>query len=264
MTAIKTFQDDLKAFLEKFTASAEKFDGTIRHCSELEQLINEYTSFITSKHKKKIWKQLELQTSSEWRQLAADLRRESAQCVAMMEKYRALKLLYGKEELTDYFQNIESCIEREFQRFPITSDAKVLLVGSGAFPMTPLLIARRTMAEVVGIDIDDEAIQLGRNVIEKLGNGLHIRLVNQSLEKLPFIKHATHVIFSSTVEAKYDMLHQLHALTKTNVVVAVRYGDQLKSLFNYPMREVDAQKWKLAEKIVQPNHIFDIALYKKA
>jgi len=34
-------------------------------------------------------------------------------------------------------------------------------------------------------------------------------------------------------------------------------------LFNYPMREVDENKWRLVENVIRPNQIFDIALYKK-
>lgn len=169
----------------------------------------------------------------------------------------------GHVEIADYFKNIESCIEEEFGSFRITSESKVLLVGSGSFPMTPLLIAKRTGAEVVGIDIDDEAIQLGRNVVERLGSGLNIRLEKLSVEDLDFTKDVTHVIFSSTVESKYDILDQLYELTNDHVVVAMRYGNQLKSLFNYPLREVDEEKWKLVEHIIRPEHVFDIALYKK-
>lgn len=264
MNALKTFQESLNEFLEKFDDLAGRYDHTINNCSELEILIDDYSKFITNERNKEAWEQLELQESSDLNQLVVDLRKKSALCVAIMEKYRALKLLNGNAEMTDYFKNIESCIEKEFGSFQITSESKVLLVGSGSFPMTLLLIAKRTGAEVVGIDIDDEAIQLGLNVVEKLGSGLNIRLEKILVENLDFTKDVTHIIFSSTVENKYDILDQLHTLTNENVVVAMRYGDQLKSLFNYSMREVDGQKWKVVEKILRPDHVFDIALYKKA
>ncbi|MFD0770036.1 nicotianamine synthase family protein [Bacillus sp. CGMCC 1.60114] len=262
MNALKTFQESLSEFLEKFDDLAGRYDHTINNCSELESLIDDYSKFITNERNKVAWKQL--QESSDLNQLVADLRKKSALCVAIMEKYHALKLLSGNAKMTDYFKNIESCIEKEFGSFQITSESKVLLVGSGSFPMTLLLIAKRTGAEVVGIDIDDEAIQLGRNVVEKLGNGLNIRVEKILVENLDFTKDVTHIIFSSTVESKYDILDQLHTLTNENVVVAMRYGDQLKSLFNYPMREIDGQKWKMLENILRPDHVFDIALYKKA
>ncbi len=180
-----------------------------------------------------------------------------------MEKYRALKLQNGDVEIADYFKNIEECIEKEFGRFHVTADSKVLLVGSGSFPMTPLLIAKKTGAEVVGIDIDEEAILLGRNVVEKLGAGLKIRLEQTFAEDLPYTQDATHIIFSSTVSNKYDLLDQLHTLTNEHVVVAMRYGNELKSLFNYPMRETNSSKWKMVDNILRPHDVFDIALYQK-
>ncbi|MFS0599332.1 class I SAM-dependent methyltransferase [Peribacillus frigoritolerans] len=264
MNALITFQEYLSEFSEKFDGLAGSYDHTINNCSELESLIDDYSKFITNETNKEAWKQLELQESSDLNQLVVNLRRKSALCVAIMEKYRAIKLLDGNSEKADYFKNIESCIEKEFGSFQITSESKVLLVGSGSFPMTPLLIAKRTGAEIVGIDIDDEAIQLGRNVVEKLGNGLNIRLEKILVENLDFTKNVTHIIFSSTVESKYDILDQLHTLTNENVVVAMRYGNQLKSLFNFPSREVDGQKWKMVEEILRPDHVFDIELYKKA
>lgn len=264
MNALKTFQESLNEFLQKFDDLEGTYDHTVNNCSELEILIDDYSKFITNEGNKEAWEQLELQESNDLSQLVVDVRKKSALCVAIMEKYRALKLLNGNAEITDYFKNIESCIEKEFGSFQITSESKVLLVGSGSFPMTLLLIAKRTGAEVVGIDIDDESIQLGRNVVKKLGNGLNIRLEKIAVEDLDFTKDVTHIIFSSTVASKYDILDQLHTLTNENIVIAMRYGDQLKSLFNYPMREVDGQKWKMVEKILRPDHVFDIALYKKA
>lgn len=264
MITLKTFQEYLHDFLAEFDNLVERYDHTINNCSELETLIDNYSNFITNERNKEVWEQLELQESSDFNQLIGHLRQKSALCVAIMEKYRAMKLLNGNDEMTDYFKNIESCIEKEFGSFQVNSESKVLLVGSGSFPMTPLLIAKQTGAEVVGIDIDDEAIKLGLNVVERLGSGLNIRLEKTFVEDLEFTKEATHIIFSSTVEKKYEILDQLHTLTNGNVVVAMRYGDRLKSLFNYPMRKIDLQKWKMVENILRPDHVFDIALYKKA
>ncbi|MDO3676824.1 class I SAM-dependent methyltransferase [Paenibacillus ehimensis] len=263
MNATENLQLYLAEYLEKFTELAGNYDRTVHYSPELERLINDYSNFITNERNKEAWEQLEQQESGEFNQLVEALRKKSALCVAIMEKYRALKLLGGHTGITDYFKNIESCIEQEFGSFQVTSESKVLLVGSGSFPMTPLFIAKRTGAEVVGIDIDEEAIELGTRVVGKLGEGLKIRLENAFVENLDFTQEATHIIFSSTVEHKYDLLDQLHPLTNEHVVVAMRYGDRLKSLFNYPRREVDGRKWKAVETILRPDHVFDIALYAK-
>lgn len=253
----------LTEFLEQFVRLAQQYDGTADQSGELEGAINQYAAYITSEANNEVWEELHQSSSDEGKQLLADLRKYSARCVAMMEKVRARKLLSGQAERTDYFENIESCIEEEFGSFRLTAQSNVLMIGSGSYPMTPLLIAKRTGATVVGIDIDDEAIALGRKVVEWLGGGLPITLVQEFVENLPYTKEATHIIFSSTIENKYQLLDQLHDLTNDSVIVAMRFGDQLKSLFNYPKQDVDQRKWNLVEVVTRPEQVFDIALYAK-
>ncbi|MGP0580079.1 methyltransferase domain-containing protein [Paenibacillus peoriae] len=263
MVTLVNFRKKLIDFSERFGELAARYDHTVNHCSELEASINDYSRFITDQENRETWRRVVQGESSIFSHLVWDLRKKSALCVAIMEKYRALKLQNGEVEIADYFKNIEECIEKEFGNFQVNSDSKVLLVGSGSFPMTPLLIAKRTGAEVVGIDIDDEAVKLGQGVLEKLGAGLKIRLKKTNVENLDFTKDATHIIFSSTVANKYDILDQLYPLTNEQVVVAMRYGNELKSLFNYPMKETNHQKWKIVDNILRPD-VFDIALYKKS
>ncbi|MDQ0112777.1 nicotianamine synthase family protein [Paenibacillus harenae] len=263
MNALENVQAHLTEFSKKFDDFSREYNQSVHHFSQLERVIDDYSKFITDRGNKEAWERLEREELGDLNPLVSDLRRKSALCVAIMEKYRAIKLQDGKAEITDYFKNIEACIEKEFGSFQVASDSKVILVGSGAFPMTPLLIAKRTGAEVVGIDIDEEALQLGRKVVEKLGNDLNIRLEKTLIENLAFAQEATHIIFSSTVEIKYELLDQLHALTNEDVVVAMRYGNGFKSLFNYPMQEVDENKWKMVDDILRPDDVFDIALYKK-
>lgn len=130
--------------------------------------------------------------------------------------------------------------------------------------MTPMLIARRMNAAVLGLDIDEEAVKLSNSVLEKLASSLPIRLITGEIEDFKLeIKQATHIIFSSTVALKYELLDRMHALTGDGVVVAMRYGDRLKSLFNYPMQAVDERKWKLEEQILCPGQVFDVALYSR-
>ncbi|PPA70393.1 SAM-dependent methyltransferase [Jeotgalibacillus proteolyticus] len=264
MKEINHLKKNLLPFSTKFSVLAEKYDQTAYNCAELETVIDNYSMFITNKENKMKWEKLQPWELDEVSQLAEDLRRKSAVCVSLMEKYRAMKLLEGKGEMAAYFKNIESSIEREFGSFHITPASKVLLVGAGSFPMTALLIARETGAEVIGIDIDEEAVKLGQNVINAIGQGLRISLEKTLAQNLEAIGDVTHIIFSSTVASKYDILDELYERTNEHVVVAMRYGNQLKSLFNYPLKEVNEQKWELVEQVVRPKQIFDIALYQKA
>lgn len=250
--------------LHELRESAERYDGTARHCLEMERVVGDYSAFVTDARHHESWARMEREGAADFTRLVAELRSQSARCAAIMEKYRALNLLDGHTGSAGYFDNIESGIEAEFGTFELTSSSTVLLVGSGSFPMTPLYIAERTGAGVIGVDIDAEAVELGRRVVKTLGNGLDIRLEPVSVEDLADTGEASHIIFSSTVAVKYALLDAIHASTRDDVVVAIRYGDHLKSLFNYPMEEVDRRKWKLVDQVLRPEHIFDVALYVKA
>ncbi|EWC60915.1 hypothetical protein UO65_3845 [Actinokineospora spheciospongiae] len=254
----------MERHLRRLRACGGQYDGTTRHSAELERAVGDYSAFVTDTRHHEAWAELERATPPGFGDLVGELRVVSARCASLMEKYRALRLLAGDPATAGYFANVESGIEAEFGAFGLTSSSSVLLVGSGAFPMTPLLIGGRTGARVVGLDIDEEAVALGRRVVAALGPGLDIRLEREPAQESAFTAGASHVIFSSTVSVKYEILRAIHARTGDDVVVAMRYGDRFKSLFNYPREEVDSAMWTLAEQVLRPEHVFDVALYVKA
>ncbi|MFL4472855.1 class I SAM-dependent methyltransferase [Paeniglutamicibacter sp. MACA_103] len=251
----------LRGYLRRFTSAANGYDGSTRHAGELEELLADYSRFVTDPGNEAPFAQFAAHPGTA--ELVEKLRTQSARCVAVIEKYRALRLLEGQAGAEGYFANIESCIAEEFGAVAPTKDSKLLLVGSGSFPMTLLNVASLTGASALGIDIDAESIALGRRVVALLGEGLDIALEGRAIHELDFISEATHIVISSTVPVKYALLHQMHGLTREDVVVAMRFGDGLKSLFNYPMQEVDPALWRLADTIRQPDQVFDIALYVK-
>lgn len=260
---------DIELFLENLHDFDKTFKLIINQHSnqrkveyrQLSDLINNYSSFITNRDNEKHWNQLK--QSNEIITLIENLRNNSSICIQIIEKYRALVLGLENEEITDYFRNIEDCIEKQFGDFQINSQSKVLMIGSGAFPLTLLMVAERTGADVFGIDIDDEAIRLGRHVVNKLGSHLSIQIDKKSVGELEIIKQISHIIFSSTVSNKYDILDQLYGLTNQDVLIAMRYGNGVKSLFNYPMQKVDETKWHIVEEIIHPQSVFDVILYQK-
>jgi SAM-dependent methyltransferase len=231
---------------------------------EMEYVIGEFSSFILDKRNAELWNSIECQADAALTMLAEQLRDQSAFCVWTLEKYRAIELQENRRDVAGYFRNIEGCIESEFGSFEITCDSKVLMIGIGAFPMTPLLIYERKGAEVLGIDIDPEAIDLARTVVSILDKNARITIKECTVDKLEFTGMATHIIFASTVKEKFEILKQLHPLTNNDVVVAMRYGNGFKSLFNYPLGSTDPSQWKMVNNVSQEENIFDIALYKKA
>lgn len=251
----------LQDHLQAFRAAADGYDGATARAAELEVLMADYSDLVTDERHEAPF--TELVSTGAVDELVRDLRAQSARCAAVMEKYRALRLLDGHEASVGYFANVESCIAEEFGAVAPSSTSKVLLVGSGSFPMTLLNVAARTGAATAGVDIDAESVDLGRRVVRLLGRDHDITLAARPAADLPFTRSATHIVFSSTVAAKYDLLHELHAVTRDDVVVAMRFGDGLKSLFNYPMQDVDPERWRLVETVRRRGQVFDIALYAK-
>ncbi|WP_313811464.1 SAM-dependent methyltransferase [Glutamicibacter sp.] len=251
----------LEKFVPRFESSIRDYDGSTLTVQALDELLGEYSTFTTHAPVFEAFSDFSAQPGSE--ELIIRLRELSARGVAIMEKYRALHLLAGRSSSAEYFLNIESCIAEEFGAVAPTATSRILLIGCGAFPMTLLRTAQHTGASACGIDIDGEALELGRQVVDLLGDGLEIRLSGQRIDELEEIGQVTHVVISSTVSVKYELLQQLHALTRQDVVVAMRFGDHLKSLFNYPSQPVDSALWHLERIVSQPNQVFDIALYVK-
>ncbi|MNZ58680.1 Nicotianamine synthase protein [compost metagenome] len=264
MTTAAMLIQQMEAFLSEFRELNLSYNQHANNYSEMEKTIGEFTAFVLNQQNEEIWKQVESHfNNNKLVRNIAELREQSAYCVWAMEKYRAMELLLNRQGIAEYFNNIEACIASEFGRFEITTGSKVLLIGAGAFPMTPLLIARKTGAEVVGIDIDPEAVGLARNVVSLLGQNSSIRIENITIDQLDFTQRATHIVFASTIKEKFELLQQLHPLTNGNVVVAMRYGNGLKSLFNYPLQDVDSSLWRIVNRVQQPGNVFDVAIYKK-
>ncbi|NMO97663.1 nicotianamine synthase family protein [Paenibacillus lemnae] len=264
ITTEEVLLQQLNSFLQQFRELNLSFQQGKENYEEMENVIGAFTSFVLNRDYEILWESVQQNSDLRFSSIVSQLREQSAYCVWAMEKHRAAELLKNRNEIADYFSNIESCIETEFGSFEISSDSKVLMIGSGAFPMTPLLIAERTGAEVVGIDIDPEANELARQVITLLGDSLDIRIEQVTVDQLPFTREATHIVFASTIKEKFQLLSQLHALSREDVVIAMRYGDGLKSLFNYPLQDVDSSQWTMVHNVSQPQQVFDIALYRKS
>ena len=160
---------------------------------------------IRDRHHYLTWNDLETKMS-----LTKKLQEVSAKCVKQVEVIRAQRLLNGRASTSGYFENIEHCINEEFGRWQIGQNDKLLLIGSGAYPMTLIQVAKETGAAVIGIDIDSEAVDLGQRVVNVLAPNEDIVISNQTVDQLEDIQSVTHIIFSSTITIKYDILNELY------------------------------------------------------
>ncbi|WP_338777743.1 class I SAM-dependent methyltransferase [Metabacillus sp. FJAT-52054] len=167
------------------------------------------------------------------------LRKASVQAVCDIEKYHSSHA--GVSNISSYISQLSGSVMKEMTAFGINRDSKVLIIGSGAFPVTTLTIAKETGSEVVGVDIDQEAVRMAREIA--LTAGVQAEFTSEKLALLPFLKKATHIVIASLVEDKKGVLKDLYQHAKSNVKILLRYGNGLKSVFNYPYMPSGSKEW---------------------
>lgn len=257
---------EIKNLLEQYLSKFMELHNSIlkdkHYIDALEALVDDYSRFIVNTTHKQQYETWEDEQTKSY--LTHQLQNITALCVKQVEIIRARRFLEGKASHSGYFNNVEHCIEEEFGQWQITNEDKLLLVGAGAYPMTLIQVAKKTGASVIGIDIDSQAVDLAQRIVKILAPNEDIEITEHTVDQVQDIKDVTHVIFSSTVPIKYDILDELYALTNEDIVVAMRYGDGIKKLFNFPSQSPDANKWHCVDKRIRPYQIFDIAFYKKA
>ena len=175
-------ENQLQYYLEQFTYLHQLVLEDSRHIVDLENLIDEYSQWILqplAEHHYLTWNDLETKIS-----FTKKLQEVSAKCVKQVEVIRAQRLLNGRASTSGYFENIEHCINEEFGRWQIGQNDKLLLIGSGAYPMTLIQVAKETGAAVIGIDIDSEAVDLGQRVVNVLAPNEDIVISNQTVDQL--------------------------------------------------------------------------------
>ncbi len=119
-----------------------------------------------------------------------------------------------------------------------------MFIGAGAFPVSAFAIAGVTSAEVLCVDIDEEAVRHGTKLARYLGMKETFRYANSHLSDPEFASAATHVFIASLVPEKLDILRELRSRVRTDCRIVVRYGNALKSLFNYPFDAGALTEWR--------------------
>lgn len=191
------------------------------------------------------------------------LREASVKALCDMEKYQSVCTYNNELDISDYIHMLSNSVKKELQQLCINNHSRVLFIGSGAFPTSALTIAKETGAEVMGLDIDIEAVKLAKKVAKVSGLESMVNFSSESLDELAFVKEATHIIIASLVKNKLEVLDGLKENINTNTKVILRYGNGLKSIFNYPLEKDLSAEWNQS-KICQSKNIYDTIVLEKS
>lgn len=230
-------------------------------CCECYALLKEQTnklcSFISDQYNEKLW--MLYGHHDDIQEYARMLRESSMQAVCDMEKYHSFCLCDHGLTTFDYLSDLSDAVKEEYDRCFINETSKVLFIGSGAFPLSALTIAKETGASVLGIDIDTEAVRMSNKIAKVLGLHGKLQFSNLRICEIPCFSQITHVIIASLVPQKKELLDELATVIHQDTKIVVRYGNGLKSLFNYPMEAVPAD-WRVSRELPPHGRLYEAVL----
>ncbi|MFC0189393.1 nicotianamine synthase family protein [Fictibacillus aquaticus] len=190
------------------------------------------------------------------------VRDASVRAACSMEKHQSKRSCNHELNVSEYIETLASTVKNELEEFGVDGSSKVVFIGSGAFPISALTIASEKGAAVCCIDIDQEALILGRKVAELTGLQSAVTFTSEKADEVPFTAEATHIFIASLVNNKKDVLNGLRKAVQPSAKIILRYGNGLKSIFNYPFERDNLNDWSVASS-ERGEGIYDTVLLKK-
>jgi 2-polyprenyl-3-methyl-5-hydroxy-6-metoxy-1,4-benzoquinol methylase len=237
-----------KAFPQCYTMLKNKLDGL--------------SDFIHKEENSQNWQLC--QSNREVQELARTVREASIHALRVLEKYQAGHNQKDEIQLSKYIDLLSISVQSEMQCLHLDEESKVLFIGSGAFPLSVLTIAEETGAEVVGQDLDKEAVELAEQASAMSEAASRVTFTHQPLKELGYAKEATHIIVASHVDNKHEVLEELRQLANSQAKVLIRYGNGLKSLFNYTWPEENHLPGWTQRSGSSASQLYDTIILEKA
>lgn len=191
-----------------------------------------------------------------------ELREASSKAICTIEKFQSFSTFNNQSDISDYMSTLCDSVKKELDIFEINKKSKIIFIGSGAFPISALTIAKHTGAEIICLDIDEEAVEMGENLAKLIGLESSVTFTNKTVSELESINDATHVIIASLVKDKLEVLEDLKSVLPEDAQVILRYGNGLKSMFNYPLNQDLSNDWHYIN-VEQGKHFYDTVVLKK-
>ncbi|WP_437905012.1 nicotianamine synthase family protein [Sorangium sp. So ce327] len=144
----------------------------------------------------------------------------------------------------------------------IGQKSRIVFIGAGALPVTALLFARESEAELLCHDIDPEATRLAKQLVMHQGLAERIRCSCRPLETIPWVKQASHFIIAGLVKEKAAVLRQLGGQMHGQAKIILRYGNGIKSICNYPFEKELSGSWHVTP-LLHTGAVYDAVLLER-
>ncbi|OMH26659.1 hypothetical protein BGP75_23210 [Motiliproteus sp. MSK22-1] len=231
LVAISTFESQIYTLTQYSFESCECF-------TLLQEKLDELCAWILEEKQQIISDEMKLNPEHD-RQLKR-LRETAVKALCMLEKHQSQCARDHQLSVSEYLCQLSENIQIELRSAEIESSSRVLFIGSGSYPLSAFIISRLTGAVVHGIDIDEQAVAMANQL-----DSSQIATTFGCRDLLTEFKafRPTHVVIASLVEHKWELLNQLKPYLDGSHRVLVRFGNGLKSAFNYPFNPNLMEGW---------------------
>ncbi|SDX04153.1 nicotianamine synthase family protein [Paenibacillus sp. CF384] len=166
--------------------------------------------------------------------------------------YLCNQLYLGVESLFHYknWRKYESLVGEEIKQLgklsrPEDASAPIVFVGSGPLPLSAVLLHLRWNVRVCCLDIDPDACEAVRVLMERLDLSDSVQIVQGDGAAFDYASYR-HVFIASLVSRKDDVLAQIRR-TNTDALVAIRTAEGMRQLMYEAVNEevMAAAGWQL-------------------
>lgn len=248
LVSLATFESQLQTLTHYSLENCECF-------ALLQEKIDELCAWILQENVNTISDDFEL--NPEYDRLIKQLRETAVKALCVLEKHQSQCAREHQIDISDYLHQLSENTKIELKKAGINSKSRVLFIGSGSYPVSAFTISQLTGALVHGIDLDEQAV--------KMANQLNLSTTFSCADLITeFVSfRPTHVVVASLVEHKWEQLRQLKPYLNHSHRVLVRFGNGLKSAFNYPFNPNLIDGWA-TQQIHNDAAIYDAVLMERA
>lgn len=224
----------------------------------LQKKLDELSSWILQEKPQAISQELEL--APEYGRLIKQLRETTIKALCLLEKHQSQCAREHPINLSKYLYQLSENTKIELKNAEIGNHSRVLFIGSGSYPISAFTISEFTGAVVHGIDIDEQAVTMAKQLdLSQLSTTFSGKdLITEFLSFEP-----THILVASLVEHKWELIKQLRPHVDHSHRILVRFGNGLKSAFNYPFNPNLIDEWE-TKVILSDTAIYDTVLMERA
>jgi len=145
--------------------------------------------------------------------------------VDLLFKISEKVIIHFPKFLPFYIEYYADIIEQEISMINIRNSTSILHIGCGSIPASSILLAKKTQAKIIGIDIDDHAIKKAKKCIKNMG--LTKRVIVQKMDALKSdLSSYELILISQGLMPKEDFMQKLVDTLSVDQIVILRSFSQ--------------------------------------